>query len=354
MRSKTTPIPKITFGIIVLNGEPFTRYNLRALYPFAHEIIVVEGANPASAGAADPDGHSLDGTLEVLQSFKANEDPEGKIQIVTRDGFWSEKDEQSQAYAELATGDYLWQIDIDEFYLPDDMRRIARILHYDSEVTQINVDCLNFFGGVDYLVDGMFLKRFFRNMRGVPRIFRWGDGSRYITHRPPTVIDSNGNDMRALKLIEGRVLSRLGIYCYHYGLSFPEQVRHKMAYYQRKGWKNHDRVEQWAESTFRRIERPFHIHHVQNEVSWLDRFEGTQPPQIQQMITDMSSGRLAIPQRQIDDIEQILRSRRYRAGRMLFNQLSPFVLPLGRWTFGIDRLVMNILARVLSPRTQVR
>ena len=52
-------IPKITFGIIVLNGEPFTRYNLRALYPFAHEIIVAEGASPKAAHAATPDGHSI-------------------------------------------------------------------------------------------------------------------------------------------------------------------------------------------------------------------------------------------------------------------------------------------------------
>ena len=36
-------LPSITFGMIVLNGEPFVRYNLRALYPFAHQIIVVEG-----------------------------------------------------------------------------------------------------------------------------------------------------------------------------------------------------------------------------------------------------------------------------------------------------------------------
>ena len=36
-------LPRVTFGIIVLNGEPFTRYCLRALYAFAHEIIVVEG-----------------------------------------------------------------------------------------------------------------------------------------------------------------------------------------------------------------------------------------------------------------------------------------------------------------------
>jgi len=37
---------RITFGMIVLNGEPCVLYNLRALYPFAHEIIVVEGAAP--------------------------------------------------------------------------------------------------------------------------------------------------------------------------------------------------------------------------------------------------------------------------------------------------------------------
>ena len=36
---------KITFGIIVLNGEPFTKYCLRQLYPFAYEIIVVEGGS---------------------------------------------------------------------------------------------------------------------------------------------------------------------------------------------------------------------------------------------------------------------------------------------------------------------
>ena len=88
-------LPNITFGIIVLNGEPFTRYCLRALYPFAHEIIVVEVAGIAAAGGATPDGHSSDGTLETLYQFQAEEDPENKMQIITRDGFWSEKDEMS-------------------------------------------------------------------------------------------------------------------------------------------------------------------------------------------------------------------------------------------------------------------
>ena len=43
---------KITFGMIVLNGEPFIRYNLQALYPFAYQIIVVEGATIAAANVA--------------------------------------------------------------------------------------------------------------------------------------------------------------------------------------------------------------------------------------------------------------------------------------------------------------
>ena len=67
-------IPRVTFGIIVLNGEPFTRYNLRALYPSAHEIIVVEGVVPVAASIATRDGHSTDGTLEALYRFKAEED----------------------------------------------------------------------------------------------------------------------------------------------------------------------------------------------------------------------------------------------------------------------------------------
>jgi len=75
------------------SGEPFTGYCLRALYPFAQEILVVEGAAPAAAKLATTDSHSTDGTLETLYRFKAEEDPKGKVLISTREGFWSKKDE---------------------------------------------------------------------------------------------------------------------------------------------------------------------------------------------------------------------------------------------------------------------
>src|SRR5262249_32964648 len=82
-RAVTADDPKIPFGIIVLNGEPFTRRVLRSLSPFAHQIVVVEGAAPAAVNIATADGHSRDGTLDALRRFKAEEDPEGKVELVT-------------------------------------------------------------------------------------------------------------------------------------------------------------------------------------------------------------------------------------------------------------------------------
>ena len=120
--NKNTSFPRISFGIIVLNGEPFTRYNLRNIYKFAYEIVIAEGASLKAAHMSTSDGHSIDKTLEIIREFQDNEDPENKIKIVTAEdegypnGFWpGEKDQQSQAYAKRCTGDFLWQLDIDEF-----------------------------------------------------------------------------------------------------------------------------------------------------------------------------------------------------------------------------------------------
>ena len=38
--------------MIVLNGEPFVRHTLRAIYRYAYEIIVVEGATPGARNIA--------------------------------------------------------------------------------------------------------------------------------------------------------------------------------------------------------------------------------------------------------------------------------------------------------------
>jgi hypothetical protein len=305
--------PRISFGIIVLNGEPFTRYNLRALYPFAHEIIVVEGASPNAAEDATADGHSVDGTLEALRRFKEEEDPEGKVQIIIRDGFWEEKDHQSQAYAERATGDYLWQVDIDEFYQGRDMEAIVRILAEDRSITGIAFEAVHFWGGWDYVVESGIMWRSGRNE--YRRVFRFGPGYRYTKHRPPTVVDPSGRDVMGLHGLSKERMASKGVYLYHYNAVLPDQVMRRSRYYKRIGWEFTRHMDAWASDTWWHLKRPLHVFHAYRNYSWLKRFPGAHPQAIGRLREDIASGKVRIATRPTEDIEELLSSPRYWVGR---------------------------------------
>lgn len=334
-------LPRVTFGIIVLNGEPFTRYCLRALYPFAHQIVVVEGASQAAACLASAAGHSTDGTLDTLHAFAADEDPEGKLQIIVRDGLWSEKDEQSQAYAARATGDYLWQVDIDEFYHPEDMQAVLQMMTRKPQITAVSFRQITFWGGFDYVTDGWYL----RGGAGVyHRLFKWGPGYRYVAHRPPTVHDAHGSDLRSGKRIGAHHLARRGIFLYHYSLLFPRQVMEKCQYYDRASWVNRDEYSIWAEDNFLGLKDPFRVHNVYDYPSWLDRFRGQHPPQIEAMRRGIEEGRLLVEMRSSHDVERLLRSPTYRIRRLGLKLLSPSH-PLGTGAWHLSRLLRRFLRR---------
>ncbi len=304
--------PRITFGIIVLNGEPFIRYTLRALYPFAHEIIVVEGAAPGAKNVATPDGHSRDSTLHTLRNFQQSEDPDKKLTIVTRDGFWTEKDEMSQAYAERATGDYLWQVDVDEFYQPAHMRAICDMLMADSTITAMSFDTLTFWGAPDYRVDSWYKRR---GASIYHRLFKWGAGYHYATHRPPTVLDERGRNLRELHWIRAEELAARGIHLYHYSLLLPKQVLEKCEYYSRAEWAKRQGAVDWANEAYLGLRRPYHLHNVDQYPGCLYRFHGEHPPQVVQMWQDITAPESPYQIRQTEDVEALLQSRRYQVGR---------------------------------------
>jgi len=318
--------PKITFGIIVLNGEPFVRYNLKALYPFAHEIIVVEGAAPAAQGIATPDGHSRDTTLDTIKQFQVDEDPDQKVSLITAEdaghpnGFWpGEKDEQSQAYAKRASGDYLWQVDIDEFYRPEDMSAILEMLRDNPSISTVSFKQITFWGGFAYLTDGWYLRS---GAAIYHRLFKWGKGYRYETHRPPTVVDAKGQNLRQLRPVGGYAMARRGIVLYHYSLLFPSQVREKCEYYGTADWARRPGAQQWADEAFQKLRRPFRVHNVYSHISWLERFEGQHPPQIEALREDIRLGRLPIEMRDTSDVEALLSSKRYALQRGVLKLLS--------------------------------
>lgn len=317
--------PKVTFGIIVLNGEPFTRYCLRSLYPFAHQIIVVEGAHENARAVATEDGHSIDGTLQVLQRFQSEEDPDGKVEIVTRDGFWPQKDElgndrthQSRAYAERATGDYLWQVDIDEFYRPQDLALVLDMLAGEPEVTAVSFYLRAFWGRPTYEMEGWKWKK-----RDVHRLFRWRKGYTYVTHEPPTVTDALGRDLRELKWVSGGHMARMGVFMYHYSQLFPRQVLQKALIYQEEKPESCAGLAEWVESSYIRLDRPFRVERHHWEPSWLKRYRGDYPAAVAQLMADVESGVVEEELRPQDDVERLLSSWWYRPACMGLAAMKP-------------------------------
>lgn len=324
---------RITFGMIVLNGEPFVSYNLRALYPYAHQIIVVEGAAPAAKLVATPDGHSSDGTLATLRRFKAEEDPDDKLLIVTaedeghRDGFWIEKDEMSTAYASRSTGNYLWQIDADEFYLPEHIESVIDMLAEDPGITTVSFHLRTFWGNPSVVVDSFFLRRFVAH-----RLFAWGRGYRYADHRPPTVLDNQGRDLRSLKPVPASATRKKGIWLYHYELLFPKQVAEKAKYYSSVQWTTELRqADEWVRTCYTAITKPFRVHMAYTHLSWLEHFRGEQPPQVKLMMRAVDSGaHPGVRTRRTDDIQALLEGNLYAMTRLMLKCLIPMVDGLAR------------------------
>ncbi|MFZ1986089.1 MAG: glycosyltransferase [Desulfatitalea sp.] len=304
---------KISVGMIVLNGEPFLRYNLRALYPFVHQIIVVEGACQSAAAIATCDGHSTDGTLETLRDFKAHEDPENKVRIVTAadegyvDGFWPEKDEMSWAYAKRATGEYLWQVDSDEFYHEEHIPRLLRFIER-TRPDAVSFPMVPFWGDLAYNVNSFRLIR--DNSREYHRLFAWGPGYSYKTHRPPTVIDDKGVETRKKHWVRARDLEKEGIYLFHYSLLFPHQVFNKVSYYKERLQSD---IDAWEETVYRRLEKPFRAHNAYQYIGWLERFKGEHPLSSRTMMVDIESKKLNVPLRDCADVERLLGNRFYVA-----------------------------------------
>ena len=346
-------LPRVTFGVIVLNGMPFVPYHLRALYPFAHEIIVVEGAAPGAGRNATPDGHSRDGTLEEVRRFMTDEDHDGKVTLVLAedeghpDGFWpGEKDEQSRAYATRATGDYLWQVDIDEFYRPDDMRRILELLAGDSSIQAVTFPTLTFWGAPDCVADGWFL---LRGAADYHRLFRWGDGYSYAAHRPPTVLDAAGRDTRTLGWLDAHATARLGVEMLHYSLLFPFQAIEKVEYYSNwgvaDGWYPADGARRWLEESYLSLRRPYHVHNVYRYPSWLQCYGGRHAPEAERMFADVAAGRVRVERRPMDDAYRLLSSPTYRTGRALLKVAGPVDLAARRFRRAAGPVVRRALAR---------
>lgn len=214
---------KIAFGMIVFEGDYVLKECLEQVYPFATQILVAEG--PVRYWQDRGKKTSEDRTNEILHSFP---DPENKIKIVH--GQFDEKDQQCNAYISHLREDidYLWNLDSDEIYKTEDLRKTIDFLEKEKP-TSVGVRSKSFYGGFDHYLTGFEL-----NTDNFLRIFRVVKGSKWLTHRPPTIeYPSDANIIR--KHIDSDTFYRVtGVEMYHYSYVFPKQVKNKIEYYKAK------------------------------------------------------------------------------------------------------------------------
>lgn len=218
------------------------RHCIDNIYQFAHQVYVVQGATKAVTHYWDgdtsyftKDGHSTDGTLQYLYKLKQQYP---KLNVITGQGFWNGKTQMCNEYAKRASGDYVWQLDSDQFYKKQDMKRIIKLLEQQSP-DAMHFYANHFWGGYDYCMDqrqwdkwgnGLPWKRVFKNVPG---------RSSWISHEPPEykyddVICNKG------KVIDRDTTLKMGIKMYHYSYVQQSQVQFKSKFY-----RNRDYISMW-------------------------------------------------------------------------------------------------------------
>jgi len=209
---------KITFGMIVLNGDQVLKETLASVYPYAHQILIAEG--PVSYWQEQGYTTSTDGTNEILEAFP---DPDNKIKIVHSQ--YGEKDDQCNAYMQFLDDetDYIWNLDCDEVFKPNDIQKVIDMLEL-HRFTSVGFKSLTFYGGFDNYLSG------FEENAEFMRIRKVYPGSYWATHRPPTIAHKISNPWPE-KHLNFNELAGYGVRMYHYSYVFPDQVYNKLKYY---------------------------------------------------------------------------------------------------------------------------
>jgi hypothetical protein len=226
-------MPKVDFGMIVFNGDYVLRENLETIYPYANKIIITEG--PVAHYQKMGFSGSTDSTIATIQSFP---DPDKKIILIR--GQWPEKDEMVSAQNQHYTGDFVWHIDVDEIYRPEDIVKVFTYLDMHPECYSMGFRLRSFFGGFDRYISG------FEENWDTIRIQRIIPGkSVWATHRPPTMIwPLTGKTCKEMGHVDFMATDAMGIRIYHYCSVFPKQVKAKSEYY--RAWGGQGIIDLWS------------------------------------------------------------------------------------------------------------
>lgn len=219
---------KLTFGIIVLNGDFFLRQVLESIYPFAHAICIAEG--PVSYWAQNGCAGSTDDTVAIIKNFP---DPKNKIRLTQ--GVFKEKDDQCRAWFNLVPADTSYVVcnDADEVHTPENILKLIKFLEKENP-TSVGFKSDSFFGGFDRIIGG------FERDHSFKRVLKYIPGCIYRTHRQPTLsmvtssaaTDVSYTDIMGKDITGNQLYEATGITMWHGSYVSPKAVYEKIKYYE--------------------------------------------------------------------------------------------------------------------------
>jgi hypothetical protein len=121
--------------------------------------------------------------------------------------------------------DYIWNLDSDEVYKTEDLIKVIDLLKREKP-TSVGLRSCSFYGGFDDFLTGFELKT-----DNFLRIFRYVDGSTWLTHRPPTIQYPVDSKIQRKHISSDQLYEMTGVQMYHYSYVFPDQVFRKINYY---------------------------------------------------------------------------------------------------------------------------
>lgn len=212
------------------NEREFAPLVLASIYSEVDRIIVIEGA-VVNRPNATPDGHSTDGTVEILADFKKNHDPDNKIVIVSINKPWKNLEEMKQTFLDLSIpGDWILINDADEFYRPEDIRRVRIAIDLNPHACEFVPNFLHFYGD------------FWHVAKPGPewqpqhqRLFKYVRGMKYNSH--PVVTDPAGSCTYFASHYQSRRVMLNDFWVYHYGYARSQMdtiMREKQKYYDKE------------------------------------------------------------------------------------------------------------------------
>lgn len=237
-KRQTKSIGSIAIGSILLNESKFICLNLLQHYDMCDEWILVEGACKGyPPRKVSLEGLSLDNCATHIRIFP---DPQHKIRLVqhgwTKSTGEDAKSELRNRYMRHCNSDFLWVVDIDEFYESEDINAAIQHLSDDS-IQAVTLPQVHLWKNISRFITGDYYDV------SHTRIYRHQRGMRYVSnHNFPEIggkfTYKDGHKKIQRMIIEAKVsgFDYVGARCVHMGFAKDaDDMRDKSDYYVNRG-----------------------------------------------------------------------------------------------------------------------